>query len=1475
MSNTDDLTADADDQELRSLARLAARKVLSKDRNDRPGDPRHPAFASEYIAECDRLLAATPALLQEALENAGYAAEGQNVDPFQGIVEVMQNADDRRAREVRVRRRSLGAQRQMLIVHDGDAVEYEHVLAMLLPFVSTKRDDADQRGRFGIGLKTLRRIARDIQVHGAPYHFGSGDGVSILEHSPEPAIPDFYDPAADTLLVLDLEEDFSSEAFESWANAWTEDGLVFLEHLRRFRCRVGGDEDLLRETRATGWQAAQCDGANVQRLEHRTVRAGPRSYSIYRAHVPVPADQNRFHKQTSSTTAISVATSGRTEDTGLFVGFRTRIATRLNVLLDAQFDPTSSREGIQDNKWNRWLVTKVGEALGQSAAAAFAASPRTAWRFVPVSGEGVTSAGWPAAEIEAALEDARMRVAALARFGAERDVPMSALAYEAESLTGLITVDDVMALAPGTLALASADRDPPGRWRAVLDTIGVSREIEPADVLANLDADTFVAREPAWWVSLADCLTEHCPADAVMGAPLWVCEGEARVAARAAGATHRKIVAPAELPPLAKRRRLFDVLHAAFQSEAGLRATTWLKDNAAFAERVSARDELLSFAEAYGDAPITLADEELREIRDLLDPVTGHAAFEIGTAVGRAILLEAADGGAKGARSWRRPAEVYLPKAIDKDNPNWPNAAAGLTGLHWVVASYEDRLRTGLGRQKFRPDGARSRGARNFLMLLGCEVGPRLVVGAEPNRRSARRQASMTEARASSIPKDVLSPDLERVLRAILDTHRPKRERRDRALALLRTLSRDWNRRLRDAASVEGWHEARVYRHLRGRHTAHWLDRLQETAWIPVGRERFRLPGEAAIRTPETQAMYRTEDFVAGLAADEIDADFAQTLGLTAHARVSDIVALLEEMRDGVQPFDLTRIRLVYQQLARVAPRGWSPMIGDLSVHTFRARFNSGAGLVLVIAGNGSADWRRPGQVRRGRQVLPDRELYVIDDSFRALWSLLHVGETNLEDCCEYLRDHAARVGPTEEDGLLIQVYRYMAGLLGKDGAVPSPSVRHVPLACTQDWRARRPILLVENADLRARLAAARPEFFFWRPPCDTRSLGALVDALSVTRLAPAVRPLSDQRSQEAGEDLTETFRAAVDHLSDTLGRASAGVRSALLVAWDELKSLKLFVYDDIVPVEVTDPQLGAAVSTSLRAHLRRSPLELHANVEALGLREEVGALIADLFDAAVEYPYDGEWALAWQAAKRSAAAALRFATDDAAHAAKVAATAAQVAANAGAAVKLKGSTSAKAGKPAPSSPFRKLKTVQPGIVSVSIIEGEPAKAPKPPTRPNLKRRRKPSAYAEQRAPNTDYTNGQLEDFGWDVVVHVLQRGDGPELQDFRRRHHVGADGAFDWEEFVELKAAGRSMQTSVMLSASEFARALERGNDYILALVHQCEQGSQTRVKLVFDPARRAQVRETEGVRLSGLDTAPGVLVELGEDGGLSTPGE
>ena len=40
---------------------------------------------------------------------------------------------------------------------------------MTLAFVSTKREEARTRGRFGIGLKTLRRLGTTLSVHCGPY----------------------------------------------------------------------------------------------------------------------------------------------------------------------------------------------------------------------------------------------------------------------------------------------------------------------------------------------------------------------------------------------------------------------------------------------------------------------------------------------------------------------------------------------------------------------------------------------------------------------------------------------------------------------------------------------------------------------------------------------------------------------------------------------------------------------------------------------------------------------------------------------------------------------------------------------------------------------------------------------------------------------------------------------------------------------------------------------------------------------------------------------------------------------------------------------------------------------------------------------------------------------------------------------------------------------------------------------------------
>lgn len=149
-----------------------------------------------------------------------------------------------------------------------------------------------------------------------------------------------------------------------------------------------------------------------------------------------------------------------------------------------------------------------------------------------------------------------------------------------------------------------------------------------------------------------------------------------------------------------------------------------------------------------------------------------------------------------------------------------------------------------------------------------------------------------------------------------------------------------------------------------------------------------------------------------------------------------------------------------------------------------------------------------------------------------------------------------------------------------------------------------------------------------------------------------------------------------------------------------------------------------------------------------------------------------------------------------------------------------------------------------------------------------------PSSDASRPAP-VNYSTADLEQRGWEILTHVLETGDAPELVDFRKRHGVGADAAINWKTCVELKATGREPQSSIEMSNSEFERAKERRFDFILALVSGLEEGQCTEVRMILDPANRAAVRPIHGIRLVGLTDAPAVVVRFDEqnDDGTQQP--
>src|SRR5438445_1864046 len=85
--------------------RLAARELWQRwDERPRPTfeDPLTDAFADSALAELELLEQEMPGILRDVVRYAEAGAEQLTVDPFHGVLEVVQNADDLHATHVRV-----------------------------------------------------------------------------------------------------------------------------------------------------------------------------------------------------------------------------------------------------------------------------------------------------------------------------------------------------------------------------------------------------------------------------------------------------------------------------------------------------------------------------------------------------------------------------------------------------------------------------------------------------------------------------------------------------------------------------------------------------------------------------------------------------------------------------------------------------------------------------------------------------------------------------------------------------------------------------------------------------------------------------------------------------------------------------------------------------------------------------------------------------------------------------------------------------------------------------------------------------------------------------------------------------------------------------------------------------------------------------------------------------------------------------
>jgi hypothetical protein len=659
-------------------------------------DPRTLTFAEAVIDTIARALARMPGAIGQVVSGAASAAEDLNIEPFQGLVEIIQNADDLGATEVRLAIRESHEGIQLLLVHNGRPVVCQNVLAMALPYLTTKRDDPNQKGRFGIGLNTLARISNCMSVHSKPYHF-SVEALAISRIVPEDAADQLYDPASDTLIVLDLDSDFREDALRRWFDSWEEDGLLFLSSVRSFRwCDLAGQTLAQKSVSRTAWKSAAFDGRYGQPVRRRLVRTPSNTWTTFNTDILIPSELERSHKAKSESTAISIAVPENSAKCGIFVAFRTRLPTDLIISVDAQFDPSTAREELIDNAWNRWLVDRVADLIADVASGLLASRPKAAWRVIPLQSEKVGNAAteWPRAAFEVALERVRNDIGVRAAIHLDgKLVAIKDTAYEEPVLSGLLDVADIEKLAGPRKAIPLAMRDEAGRWRDVLAEIAVSQTVDTLDVLLAFNNSIFDKKTPQWWVAAADRLTtQH--RQWLFGYRFWLTSDSRGVSCNPVGAG-RPLVFGSTASAFAAKWNLLDRLHEVYDETAeGKRALGWLAEKAHFTTLPDAESELRAFADMFSDSPPAISDEDLREIRDRFDALPDRLAQDVGPRVGTALLLDGFvfNNGVK-QETKVSPRRAYLPRSLDSEHPDWPEAAGTISSIAWLSASYEERLK--------------------------------------------------------------------------------------------------------------------------------------------------------------------------------------------------------------------------------------------------------------------------------------------------------------------------------------------------------------------------------------------------------------------------------------------------------------------------------------------------------------------------------------------------------------------------------------------------------------------------------------------------------------------------------------------------------------------------------------------------------------------------------------------------------------
>ena len=412
-----------------------------------------------------------PGAISEALDAARESANLISGDRLQGIAEVIQNADDVDASQVRIALEPDA----LWISHDGRPVRLRHVLGFATPWLSTKGSESDTTGRFGIGLMTLRALSNSFEIHCEPYHVKLGEPtLSAIDPLMEPA--GLAELGWTTLRVPLAGGAVTLNGLTEWLDRWDNSALLFLRSVSRVTLVDGRGAPIrtLAISRKEGAEVLLDEPSPDRRVIRCSIEAGDRRrWIVYSEDVQTPTGVTRARKAAEETTPIAIAFPQYTVDHGQIHAGLPVTKTRFPIFVNAQFDPLTSRSDFANNDWNQAILPLIATLWFRAALDLFSRNSKAAWQAIPIpnSDEASDQSSYTGRLEEAIIAKARTEVASQLLFSVQGhdQMRLSSLAVEAEQLESIVTEQETAELAelPATLPFTVRDQD--GRWRLVLD----------------------------------------------------------------------------------------------------------------------------------------------------------------------------------------------------------------------------------------------------------------------------------------------------------------------------------------------------------------------------------------------------------------------------------------------------------------------------------------------------------------------------------------------------------------------------------------------------------------------------------------------------------------------------------------------------------------------------------------------------------------------------------------------------------------------------------------------------------------------------------------------------------------------------------------------------------------------------------------------------------------------------------------------